>query len=104
MGLRVLAPEPHVLLSLAEIGANRTHRILLVIAALAIYVLFCAALTMEGLLQVTGSAAAYRSAFAKLAKVNKADPHPHPLEVFLLHDHPPLAARLALADQPPAGN
>ena len=47
-----------MLLSLAEIGANRTHRILLVIAALAIYVLFCAALTMEGLLQVTGSALA----------------------------------------------
>jgi STE24 endopeptidase len=49
-------------------------------------------------LQVTGDAEAYRTAFTKLARLNKTDPHPHPLEVFLLHDHPPVAARLALAD------
>jgi STE24 endopeptidase len=40
----------------------------------------------------------YRTAFTKLAKLNKADPEPHPLEVFLLHSHPPIAERLALAE------
>jgi STE24 endopeptidase len=57
-------------------------------------------------LRITGDADAYRSAFTRLAKLNKTDPHPHPLEVFLLHDHPPVAARLALTDetqQPPRG-
>ena len=39
----------------------------------------------------------------ELAQLNKADPHPHPLEVFWLHDHPPVAARLALADEPGVG-
>ncbi len=48
-------------------------------------------------LRATGDAEAYRSAFTKLARINKADPDPHPLEVFLLHDHPPMAARLAIA-------
>ena len=42
-------------------------------------------------LQATGDAEAYRSAFTRLARLNKADPHPHPLEVFWLHDHPPVA-------------
>ncbi len=51
-------------------------------------------------LRRTGNRLAYRSAFTKLAKLNKSDPDPHPLEVFLLHDHPPVAARLALADPP----
>jgi len=41
---------------------------------------------------------AFRSAFRKLAKVNKADPDPHPLEVFLMHSHPPITERLAQAD------
>lgn len=50
-------------------------------------------------LQLTGNVQAYRSAFSKLARLNKADPDPHPLEVFLMHDHPPVRARLALADQ-----
>jgi STE24 endopeptidase len=49
-------------------------------------------------LRATGDPDAYRSAFTRLAKINKADPNPHPLEVFLFHDHPPIAARLALAD------
>ncbi len=52
-------------------------------------------------LQRTGNATAYRSAFSKLAQLNKSDPDPHPLEVILLHDHPPVAARLALADEMP---
>lgn len=49
-------------------------------------------------LQRTGKATAYVSAFRKLAKMNKEDPHPHPLEVLWLHSHPPIAERLALAD------
>jgi STE24 endopeptidase len=49
-------------------------------------------------LQRTGLREAFRSAFHKLAKQNKADPNPHPLEVFLFHDHPPIAERLAMAE------
>jgi STE24 endopeptidase len=40
---------------------------------------------------------AYRSAFYKLARLNKADMEPNPIEVFLLHSHPPIAERLAMA-------
>jgi STE24 endopeptidase len=47
----------------------------------------------------TGLRAAYVSAFRKLARLNKDDPEPHPLEVFLFHSHPPIAERLALADE-----
>ena len=50
-------------------------------------------------LETTGLAAAYRSAYTKLARQNKADPQPHPLEVFLFHSHPPIAERVAMADQ-----
>ena len=50
-------------------------------------------------LRVTGQFAAYRSAFFKLAEINKADPDPHPLEVFLFHSHPPIQERLTLADR-----
>lgn len=46
----------------------------------------------------TGNKEAYISAFRKLAKLNKDDPHPHPLEVFLFHSHPPIAERLAVAE------
>jgi STE24 endopeptidase len=42
---------------------------------------------------------AYRSAFTKLAKLNKADPDPHWLEVLLFDDHPPIAERLAMAER-----
>jgi STE24 endopeptidase len=45
---------------------------------------------------------AYRSAFVKLARLNKADPDPHPLVVWLFEDHPPIRQRLALADAVPA--
>jgi STE24 endopeptidase len=48
----------------------------------------------------TGLAEAYRSAFVKLARMNKADPDPHPLTVWLFDDHPPIRQRLALADAP----
>jgi STE24 endopeptidase len=53
-------------------------------------------------LQRTGLRAAYISAFQKLARLNKDDPAPHPLEVFLFHSHPPIAERLALADEAPS--
>jgi STE24 endopeptidase len=47
----------------------------------------------------TNNRSAYRSAFWKLARLNKADTEPHRLEVILLHSHPPIAERLALADR-----
>ncbi|MCS7045326.1 MAG: M48 family metallopeptidase [Gemmataceae bacterium] len=46
----------------------------------------------------TGKADAYRAAFVKLARLNKADPAPHPLVVWLFYDHPPINERLRLAD------
>lgn len=46
----------------------------------------------------TNNAVAYRSAFWKLARLNKADTEPHRLEVFFLHSHPPIAERLAIAE------
>lgn len=46
----------------------------------------------------TGDAEAYRCAFQKLARQNKADPNPHPLEVFLFHSHPPIGERMAAAE------
>jgi STE24 endopeptidase len=49
-------------------------------------------------LQVTGDAEAYQSAFTNLARLNKTDPNPPRWEVFWFHDHPPVAARLALAN------
>ena len=53
-------------------------------------------------LQRTRNPAAYRSAFTKLAEINKADPDPNRFLVWLWHDHPPIRERLALADQLPA--
>ena len=50
-------------------------------------------------LDQTGMYDAYQSAFRKLARLNKDDPDPHPLEVFLFHDHPPTGQRVAMADQ-----
>ncbi len=47
----------------------------------------------------TGLKAAYRSAFRKLARINKDDPDPHPLEVILFHSHPPIGERLAMAEE-----
>ena len=41
-----------------------------------------------------------RTAFAKLARMNQADPDPHPLVVWLFYDHPPIRARLAQARRP----
>jgi STE24 endopeptidase len=50
-------------------------------------------------LEKTGLREAYQSAFRKLARLNKDDPNPHPLEVFLFHSHPPISERLAIADK-----
>lgn len=57
-------------------------------------------------LQRTHLPDAYRSAFRKLAQMNKADLDPHPLVVWLFDDHPPIRQRLALADTvvPPTGD
>ncbi len=50
-------------------------------------------------LKRTGLKAAYLSAFRKLARINKDDPDPPALEVILFHSHPPIAQRLALAEE-----
>ena len=50
-------------------------------------------------LERTGMREAYVSAFRKLARLNKDDPDPHALEVFLFHSHPPIGQRLAMADE-----
>lgn len=50
-------------------------------------------------LERTGLREAYISAFNKLARLNKDDPSPHPVEVFLFHSHPPIAERLAMAER-----
>jgi STE24 endopeptidase len=47
----------------------------------------------------TQNPAAYRSAFWKLARLNKADTEPHRLEVIMLHSHPPISERLAMAGE-----
>ena len=49
-------------------------------------------------LERTANPRAYRSAFIKLAKINKSDPDPHPLVALLFYDHPPIRERLAMAD------
>jgi STE24 endopeptidase len=46
----------------------------------------------------TANAAAYRSAFIKLARINKSNPDPHPLVAWLFYDHPPIRQRLAMAE------
>jgi STE24 endopeptidase len=48
----------------------------------------------------TGLTAAFRSAFVKLAQINKSDPDPNPLVVYLFYDHPPIRQRLAMAGNP----
>jgi STE24 endopeptidase len=51
----------------------------------------------------TGRKDAYVAAFQKLAKLNKDDPDPPRLDVLLFHSHPPIAERLAMAEQPVSG-
>jgi STE24 endopeptidase len=50
-------------------------------------------------LESTGLRVAYLSAFRKLAVLNKDDPNPNAVEVFLFHSHPPIAERLAMAER-----
>lgn len=50
-------------------------------------------------LERTGNPSAYRSAFIKLARMNRSDPDPHPLLVWLAHDHPTIRHRLARAER-----
>ncbi len=50
-------------------------------------------------LDTTRNPNAYRSAFIKLARLNKSNPDPHPLVALLFYDHPPIRERLAMADQ-----
>jgi STE24 endopeptidase len=50
-------------------------------------------------LKRTGLRDAYISAFRKLAQLNKDDPSPNPVAVFLFHSHPPIAERLAMANE-----
>ncbi|MGD8415464.1 MAG: GGDEF domain-containing protein [Pseudomonadales bacterium] len=45
-----------MLLSLADLGLSRTHRTVLVVCGLAIYVLFCVGLARHGYLEITGGA------------------------------------------------
>jgi len=47
---------------------------------------------------------AYRSAFIKLARMNKADPDPHAWVVWLFYDHPAIRSRLAIVDSGPASS
>jgi len=47
----------------------------------------------------TGKSEAYRSAFRKLARLNKDDPAPNPVAVALFHSHPPISERLAMAER-----
>jgi STE24 endopeptidase len=49
-------------------------------------------------LERTHNPVAYVSAFTKLARLNKADPDPNRLVVWLYHDHPPIRERLAMAN------
>ena len=49
-------------------------------------------------LEQTGGHDAFVSAFRKLVRLNKDDPDPHWLDVLLFHSHPPIAQRLAMAD------
>jgi len=50
-------------------------------------------------LEQTSLKEAYLSAFQKLSKLNKDDPCPHQLDVILFHSHPPVAERLAMAEE-----
>jgi len=50
-------------------------------------------------LQLTSLYQPYVSAFTKLSRLNKADPDPPWLEVFLFHDHPSIGQRLNMADR-----
>jgi len=47
-------------------------------------------------IDTTKNKSAFRSAFLKLARLNKAEIESNPIEVMLLHSHPPIGERLRL--------
>jgi STE24 endopeptidase len=49
-------------------------------------------------LDKTGNPSAYRSAFIKLAHINKSNPDPNPIIAWFFFDHPPIRERLAMAE------
>lgn len=49
-------------------------------------------------INLTGNPAAYAGAMAKLSETNLADPNPPRPMTLLLHSHPPLAERIAAAE------
>jgi STE24 endopeptidase len=53
----------------------------------------------EYALQITGKSTAYVSAFTRLANQNLTEIDPEPWEEFLLHSHPALGKRIALAQK-----
>lgn len=50
-------------------------------------------------IQMTGKAAVYASALARLADQNLAEADPEPWVEFLLYDHPPIGKRIAMAKE-----
>lgn len=50
-------------------------------------------------IQMTGKAAAYAAALARLADQNLAEADPEPWVEFLLYDHPPIGKRIAMAKE-----
>ena len=49
-------------------------------------------------LERTGLTRGLRLGLSQAGALNKDDPDPHPLEVFLFHSHPPISERLAMAE------
>jgi Zn-dependent protease with chaperone function len=57
----------------------------------------------EYAISITGNGAAYASALVRLANQNLADVDPEPWEEFLLHSHPALSKRIAMARDSASG-
>ncbi|MEX1276173.1 MAG: M48 family metallopeptidase [Bacteroidota bacterium] len=51
--------------------------------------------------QLSGKTRAFQNALTKLAKVNLADPSPHPLVEFLFHSHPSIEKRIRSVEGSP---
>ena len=47
---------------------------------------------------------AFRSTMTRLAKMNLADPDPHPFIEWYFYDHPAIRKRIAMADEPTGGD
>jgi len=55
-------------------------------------------------IRLTSNAEAFVSALQKLAKVNLADPNPHPVVEFLFHSHPSIQKRIEIIRHNSSGN